>query len=447
VAERVRSDSAKPAGETGLSLADESGFAQLSAEQRNGRPGEVSLAAATAALVLSRWNGTNGSRHAPPPTVQRYAPARGSAPVSPAPRTPPPPEPAPRADLDEALAAAPSDWVQPAAPEPASDWSELAGSRWSLLEPPAPLPPEVMLPQRIPAEPDVPNVLLSPGDPLADPGSAPLADRQDLSRIATYLRYDETEEASKPREGFDVAAILAAVRDVPDVQDAQLRWDARGGHILRVELAESADPSEVSRAVVRLLKERMGLAAEPNGRVGQALDDAHDRHRGTRLHRPYVTSGAGRASAAAPVIPRPRGVVVNGGERVVLDHVQVTTLGLEATVEVRLALAGGGYAAASESGPAVDAYVLRLAANAAANAVDQLLVDPVTRQERGRCYVEHAAVVLFGSCEVANVVVLLVCAGVAEQLAGAAIVAGDPRHAIVRATLAALNRRLQALLA
>ncbi|MGV9810303.1 hypothetical protein ACWDSE_32470, partial [Micromonospora chersina] len=67
--------------------------------------------------------------------------------------------------------------------------------------------------------------------------------------------------------------------------------------------------------------------------------------------------------------------------------------------------------------------------------------------ERGRCFVEHTAVVPFGNCEVATVVVLLVCDGWVEQLAGSALVAGDPRQAVVRATLAAVNRRLEALLA
>jgi hypothetical protein len=55
-------------------------------------------------------------------------------------------------------------------------------------------------------------------------------------------------------------------------------------------------------------------------------------------------------------------------------------------------------------------------------------------------------VVPFGSCEVAVVVVLLMCDGWVEQLAGSSLVAGDVRQAIVRATLAAVNRRLEALL-
>jgi hypothetical protein len=130
---------------------------------------------------------------------------------------------------------------------------------------------------------------------------------------------------------------------------------------------------------------------------------------------------------------------------VLIDHVQVSTFGLDATVEVRLA-AGSERSVGFASGPAVDAYVLRLCAVAASAAIDDLLAHAQRLDDRGRCFVEHAAVVPFGSCEVAIVVVLLVCGGWVEQLAGSALVAGDPRQAVVRATLAAVNRRLEALL-
>jgi hypothetical protein len=132
--------------------------------------------------------------------------------------------------------------------------------------------------------------------------------------------------------------------------------------------------------------------------------------------------------------------------RVVLDHVQVSTFGLDATVEVRL-VSGDRVAMGVSNGPAVDGYVLRLCAAAAANAVDELLGEAAeTQSGRGHCYVEQAAIVPMGSCEVAVVVVLLVCDGWVEQLAGSALVSGDPRQAVVRATLAAVNRRLTALL-
>jgi hypothetical protein len=132
--------------------------------------------------------------------------------------------------------------------------------------------------------------------------------------------------------------------------------------------------------------------------------------------------------------------------RVRLDHVQVTMLGMDANVEVRLAVPGSGYAVGTTRGPAVDAYLLRLAAVAAGSAIDQILVDRQTSLPRGRCFIEHVALVPFAGCEVAVVVLLLVCGGWVEQLAGSAIVNGDPRQAVVRATLSALNRRLDALL-
>jgi hypothetical protein len=51
-----------------------------------------------------------------------------------------------------------------------------------------------------------------------------------------------------------------------------------------------------------------------------------------------------------------------------------------------------------------------------------------------------------GSCEVAVTVLLLAHGGWVEELSGAAVVNGDQRQAVVRATLAAVNRRLEALL-
>ncbi|HEX2773036.1 MAG TPA: hypothetical protein VHN18_11490, partial [Micromonosporaceae bacterium] len=153
--------------------------------------------------------------------------------------------------------------------------------------------------------------------------------------------------------------------------------------------------------------------------------------------------GQPTATESAPSRPLRRGT--RPGPRVVIDHVQVSTFGVNATVDVRLR-AGTQVATGAANGPAVDGYVLRLCAAATAAAVDDLMRTAAPLTERGRCFVEHAAVVSLGACEVATVVVLLVCDGWVEQLAGSALVSGDPRAAIVRATLAAINRRLEALL-
>jgi hypothetical protein len=114
-------------------------------------------------------------------------------------------------------------------------------------------------------------------------------------------------------------------------------------------------------------------------------------------------------------------------------------------VEVRLT-AGEQLATGVATGPAVDGYLLRLCAMATAGALDQLLARSQHAEGPARCFVEHAALVPFGASQVAVVVLLLSCGGWVEQLAGSSVVAGDDRHAMVRATLAAVNRRLEGLL-
>lgn len=407
-------------------------------------------------------------------------------------------DPAPHAP-----ASAPPYAARRSAPDPVPADAPVAGD-------PQPDCPAAVLPQRVPAEPDVPTV-------PEPPGVGPPAETPELARIATHLRRDDEPAPLRERpEGFDVKAILGAVRGVAGVRDAELRQTPAGAHSLRLDLADGADPAEVSRQVARLLQERMGLAAAPQnvpglpstpapsvrrrsaearatttpesravlqegratttpesraalqeGRAAGAAEVPRRRrqaptHRGRAsveepVDLPTATSAAPAGAVGTPYSggqliktetapSRPLNTGGTAGPRVVIDHVQVSTFGFDANVEVHL-LAGGESAAGFSTGPAVDGYVLRLCAVAAAAAVDELLRGANRSSDRGRCFVEHAAIVPFGNCEVATVVILLVCGGWVEQLAGSVLVAGDPRQAVVRATLAAVNRRLEALLA
>ncbi|MEU4566639.1 hypothetical protein [Micromonospora sp. NPDC023956] len=416
-----------------------------------------------------------------PPSVGRHPDRPGAGPLA-APATGGtgrsdsfPPAPAP--------ASAPPYTARRSAPDPVSPAPSTVADRH-----PAGTP--AVLPQRVPAEPDVPVV---PEPPAVEPP----AQTPELARIATHLRREDEPAPPQERpEGFDVNAILDAVRGVAGVHDASLRRTAAGAHSLRLDLADGADAAEVSRMVARLLQERMGLAAAPHLPGPAPVPDPPVRRRmapppenraelpaDVRRRRQQPGTPRGRASVeeqptpwaafggaatgspvAATGSPATLAASYSGGQRtttetapsrpldtggapgprVVIDHVQVSTFGLDADVEVRL-LAGERNAAGRAVGPAVDGYVLRLCAVAAAAAVDELL--RIAGSGRGRCFVEHAAVVPFGTCEVATVVVLLVCDGWVEQLAGSALVSGaDPRQAVVRATLAAVNRRLEALL-
>ncbi|WP_246273573.1 hypothetical protein [Phytohabitans houttuyneae] len=395
------------------------------------------------------------------------------------------PEPGPRVpgrptDLasDPVVVPAPAVHPVPVAPPPPPAAAP-APAATSQVAPPPPVrtPEPEALPQRVPSEPDVPT---APEPPVEPPADGP-----DLTRIWSHLQRDDVQPRERP-EGFDVQAILGAVRSVEGVRDASLRTTQAGAHSLRLDLADGADPAEVSRIVARLLQDRMGLAAAPKessgpGEPAGALAPARVRSEPTatgsfpapagsylpaqaggpiaeqrrpapetprrRARRAREESPLGQSAPVEPPPPPPRPLPAGKpGPRIVIDEVQVSTFGLDATVEVRLA-ADERRATGRSNGPAVDAYVLRLCAEASASAVDDLLSTAEQVGDRGKCFVEHAAVVPFGSCEVAVVVVLLVCGGWVEQLAGSALVAGDPRQAVVRATLNAVNRRLEALLA
>jgi hypothetical protein len=337
-----------------------------------------------------------------------------------------------------------------------------------------------VLPQRVPAQPDVPRV---PEPPLVEP----TAETPALARIATHLRRGDVLQPQERQEGFDVQAILAAVRGVEGVRDASLRQTPTGAHSLRLDLAEGADPAEVSRRVARLLQDRMGLDAAMKGEAAAAAPVSPSALVPSSATRPVSPPVAARPvslepppprpvspavrpvsspSAAAPapvpadrgrrpsavlpadVEPSPPRPVYPGdqpGPRVVIENVHVNTFGTEAAVEVRLGV-GDRTASGRANGPAVDGYLLRLCAMATAGAVDQILSTSEHPDGPGRCFVEHAAALSFGSTQVAVVVLLLSCNGWVEQLSGSAVVTGDDRHAMVRATLAAVNRRLEALL-
>lgn len=387
-------------------------------EQRGHDPGPR-------AFEASPW-APEGRADTPPRGFETVAPAAllgtlppAQPPANPMPVSFAPPEPEPWVD---------SGWVG-WGPSDAERDRPTSGPAAPPVNPP-------LLPRRIPQIPDVPDFAKFDSDPAPDL----LAERSELSRIATYLRDDD--DAAPRTEGIDLATVLDAVRAVPGVQDAQLRWNAGAGQTLRIEFTDGADESAVTRRVVRLLRERMGLAAEPASEEGTV--DSPFRGRAT------VGTGrpGGRSAAASAPVPLPRPAGVNAA-RLVVEDVTVTRLGAEATVAVRLR-GPAGEVAGEGRGPGVDAYLSRLAATAAANGIDQVLArlpNPGGVGPRGKVFIEHVSVVPFGIVEVAIVVLVLSYDGRNEQLSGSAIVGDDPQEAVVRATLAALNRRLESLLA
>ena len=293
--------------------------------------------------------------------------------------------------------------------------------------------------------------------PVGEPSSPTGAE---LSRIATYLRDDTVHRAGRAPDGFDLAAVLTAVRGVAGVRDANLRWNSGSGHTLRIEFDDSADEGQVTREVARLLRETMGLAAPTTGpsRLRQRPARRRGEHAsirprsGRRRSAPPACRAACRPARRPPNAARPTGA--SSGPRVVLDHVQVTTLGVEAD--------GGGSPGSSRrvpprcrttagvgrmQGPAVDAYLLRLAASACGDALDQLLVDSRTGTSAAAASSSTSPSYRSPASRSQSWCCCSCVAPTPSSISGSAIVAGDPRQAVVRATLSAANRRLQSLLA
>lgn len=115
------------------------------------------------------------------------------------------------------------------------------------------------------------------------------------------------------------------------------------------------------------------------------------------------------------------------------------TAGLGVNATVLLGLEGAEYEGTAE-GAATVTSVHRSVAIATLRAVE-LVVDG-----RARFEVEHLEVAISGLDRTALVVITMLTGRATERLSGASVVREDIRQAVVRAVLAAVNRRLEPML-
>ncbi len=208
-----------------------------------------------------------------------------------------------------------------------------------------------------------------------------------------------------------MVSLLGTVRTVPGVRDAEVRIMADGDRTLLLSLVDGADQTVVASSVARILDERLGVTVDPTSSV--------------------LVEDGGAEDAPPPPVDGPR-------RRVHLERLQVASGGLDVRVDVVLATPRTRVVGTA-TGPAVERAVLRTVASAALNAVDALL------DGRGRCGLDQADLAEVGSDKVAIAVVTLLTPDRVDRLAGSALVRGDARQAMVRAVLAALNRRFDTL--
>lgn len=212
---------------------------------------------------------------------------------------------------------------------------------------------------------------------------------------------------------IDNSELVAALRAVPGVSDADVTPDADGGlGTLKLDLEAGVDEAAVASSVGRLLRERFGLGVDAD-RV-QVVEDA--------LVDP------------APSLPAQR-----SAHRPSISRMHLVSSGLDVTASVTLS-SGEGQATGEARGAASQTGVHRAVATATLRAVE-LLVEGQVRVE-----LDHLEVTPMGTERTVVVALTLLSSRGAERLTGAAAVREDVRQAVIRATLDALNRRLEVLL-
>jgi hypothetical protein len=273
---------------------------------------------------------------------------------------------------------------------------------------------------------------------------------------------------------------------VPGVEDVTLEFDSRGNGVLRVRLRADVDEDKVVGDAVAQLHRHFGVGLEggrlrltgPSGRTVVAVVEPHRRgmsrsgvpglapeplDRPVPERRSLSRADSGRCDdmppplAAVPSPPDDDGEEPEETEpeepteagpgaaaapvsegRLVLDRVEVATGRLElwATVQLRAGdVLHTGTASATATGTGAHRAVVAATARAAESALGGTV----------RLDVEAVDLLGVGADQVGVVVVTLLTERGVDKVTGAALVRGDGRETLVRATLDALNRRTEAV--
>jgi hypothetical protein len=260
----------------------------------------------------------------------------------------------------------------------------------------------------------------------------------------------------------DRARLLDALRALDGVADAAIVDDERGVGTLRLTLGAGADEVDVALRVNRVLRDRFGLAVD-SGKV-QVVEEswaAGGASSGASSSR-AATSGPTPTAAASPVDDEPTfpagpgpftvppaehraEAALVGNRRLAIRRLQLVSTTSGISTAVSLGLGARTFVGEAEAGSTPDS-VQRAVALATLRAIDDVL------DGRARVELVHAEVAPVADEWVAVVVARLVgpdgaTAEDGDRLTGAAVVREDVRQAVIRATLDAVNRRVERVLA
>jgi hypothetical protein len=269
----------------------------------------------------------------------------------------------------------------------------------------------------------------------------------------------------------DNRQLVAALLDVAGVSGASIEATGAGPGTLRLQLAAGTDQVIVAGEVNRLLRSKFGLAVDPERvrvinetyadagkhsvRTGRADDEGEGRKTvgapslvGSPAVGAYARDAVGVATILSTDLRAANGVdrsaqpevTLARPSRLSIERVQLVSAGLGTAVTVTLALDGRSLDGEAE-GAATQTGLLRSVAAATLRAVEQITDGSV------RFEVEHVEIARAGADQTALVVITMLTGRSTERLSGASVVREDTREAVIRAVLAALNRRMEPLLA
>lgn len=213
-------------------------------------------------------------------------------------------------------------------------------------------------------------------------------------------------------------AIERALASLPGVEGARVVRGAGSGARLRLRLQHGRDRAPVARAVAATLSERFEITVDPAA-IRVVTDQAPA----------YRVADLRAGSSRSPLVAR-RASITRVEIADMDDHVQVT---------IELSRDDQHVVGTARTRPG-DEHVFDAVAEATAAALRQLTLRPVG--------LEILEVFPEPPKEPArmSVVVRLKAGRGDEDLLGASVVRGDPEDAVVRATLDAVNRRVEPLL-
>jgi hypothetical protein len=245
------------------------------------------------------------------------------------------------------------------------------------------------------------------------------------------------------------AELERALSSVPGIVAASVTVDdATGRGRLRLRLAPGEDPDAVAWAVAATLRERFGIALDPDAirpriegddRSGVAAGQGDDAAPVGDPEPSSAPDGATEVEQRRQVVERLAAqVAASSSPRVRAAIRDLVTRQGERGVEVVATLAVGEQVGRSTARSIPSRRgVWRAVAEATVGALEQLA------GERFQAGVDRVAVSTHEDAPMATVVVTLVSDRGEETLLGASLLRDDPEGAVMRATLDALNRRVE----